>query len=233
MKKINRLGFEYYVLDNTKNSFFWDIESWEIDNYQILKDESKNHSVFVHAGGWIGPFTLFAANLYEKVFCLEPDPEALKELMVNIKYNKYDNVYVEGKAFLDSEKEIIIGTNSSLGQSITNIFQESNGVLVKTTTLKNFFQKNNIPKYSFLMLDVEGSEYLLFDDYEFYENYKPTLLISFHFSFLNDENFQRMLNSLSRLKTIYNIDIDELTKLREQINFGTSFKEINRLYKLI
>ena len=101
------------------------------------------------------------------------------------------------------------------------------------TVIANFFQKNNIPKYSFLMLDVEGSEYLLFDDYEFYENYKPTLLISFHFSFLNDENFQRMLNSLSRLKTIYNIDIDELTKLREQINFGTSFKEINRLYKLI
>ena len=232
MRKINRLGFEYFVVDDTKNSFFWDIETWETGNYEIIKKLSDTHDVFVHAGGWIGPFTLFASNLYKKVYCLEPDPVAFFELEQNVKYNNYENVFLDRRAFLNEEKEIIIGDSAPLGTSVTNIFQKANGVKVDTVSLKNYFKENNIPKNSFLMLDVEGAEYLLFDDFEFFEIYRPTILISYHLTFLSDENFNYLINSLIKLQDLYEINIEELLEQRKTLTHGSCFVELNYLYHL-
>lgn len=232
MRKINRSGIDFFVVDNTKNAFFWDIDYWESENYDTIKKMSLSHDVFVHAGGWIGPFTLFASKLYRQVYCLEPDPNAFDELQKNIECNNFRNIFLDNKAFLNQEKEIIMGSNVPLGGSVTNIFQENNGIVVNTITLKNYFTKNNIPKNSFLMLDVEGAEYLLFDDIRFFEEFTPTILVSYHLTFLTDDNFNYLVESLKKLEKIYNIDVDELMELRKTLLYGDSFVELNYLYTL-
>ena len=98
MKQVNRNGINFNVVTDTADNAFWDITGWEADNYVILKESANTHKVFVHAGAWIGPFTLFCANLYDKVYCLEPDPIAYVELNRNIALNGYENINVENKA---------------------------------------------------------------------------------------------------------------------------------------
>lgn len=230
MKTVNRLGIEFNVIDNTQNSFFWDIHTWEMDNHQKIKQLSETHSIFVHAGGWIGPFTLFASNLFKKVYSLEPDPTAYDELEKNVKCNSYTNIFLDKRALLNEEKEIIIGNSGPLGTSVTNIFQPANGVKVNTVTLNNFFVENDIPKYSLLMLDVEGAEYLLFDDTNFFESFKPTILVSYHLTFMSDNNFEYLIDSLKKLSHIYDVKVDELLEHRKSMPHGGYFVELNYLY---
>jgi FkbM family methyltransferase len=230
MRNINRNGIDFLVNDNTENNGFWDINLWEDYNYRIIKEESNNHKIFVHAGGWIGPFTLYAAKLFDSVYCLEPDPDAFDELKNNIIINNYNNVFYDNKAFYNQITQILIGSDfSPLGRSGTSVFQKDKSVLVDTITLKKYYEDNNLPKNTFLMLDVEGAEYLLFDDIDFFKIYQPKILLSIHLSFLNDENFNFFIESLKKLTDLYDIDIESIYNERKEIQFGSQFRELNYL----
>ena len=233
MRQINRCDITFSVVTDTQNYQFWDIINWESDNYIKIKELSKKHNIFVHAGGWIGPFTLFAAKLFKKVYCLEPDTEAYNELSRNIFINGFTNIKLDNKAFFNSDSNIKIGSKSPLGRSGTSIFQLDKYITVESITLKRYFTENEIPVNSFLMLDVEGAEYTLFDDVEFFEKFKPIILISYHLTFLNNDNFDYLINSLIKIKHIYDIDINELKTQRKTLSFGSEFKELNYLYSLI
>jgi FkbM family methyltransferase len=210
MRNVNRLGVDFLVHDdsNAEIANFWTIDSWEQSNYNLVKDFSGKCSTFVNAGGWIGPFTLFAAKLYEKVYSLEPDPLAYEELVKNIELNNFTNVNLGNKALFDGSKsEISMGSDfSPLGRSGTSIFQSDKAVKVPCTTLMEWFTTNNIPEKSFFILDVEGAEYVLFDDVEFYNKFKPIVLLELHSKFLNDEDFKRMKNAVNNLNHIYNFN---------------------------
>lgn len=209
MKLINRQGIEFLVHTDANDEIerFWNIDLWEHENYNFIKNISSKYSTFINAGGWIGPFTLFAAKLFPSVYSLEPDPLAFEELKRNIELNKFSNIKITNKALFDGTvKEITMGSDySPLGRSGTSIFQKDKSVTTPCTTLKEFFIENNIPKQSFLMLDVEGAEYVLFDDIDFFKDYKPTILIEIHAQFLNDDNFNRLIKNLEKLKEIYDI----------------------------
>jgi FkbM family methyltransferase len=233
MKQVNRNGINFNVVTDTADNAFWDITGWEANNYVILKESANTHKVFVHAGAWIGPFTLFCANLYDKVYCLEPDPIAYVELNRNIALNGYENINVENKAFLDTETVLSIGSDySELGRSGTSMFQQSHAVEVNTITLANYFKHHNLPKNSMLMLDVEGAEYCLFTDTEFFKEYTPTVLVSFHLTMLTDDKYQMMYDSLQKLTDIYNIDLDKLSYERTVSPYGASFRGLDLLLTL-
>jgi len=234
MRTINRQGIDFLVVNDTENNNFWDIDLWEYDNYVKIKELSNTHDTFVHAGGWIGPFTLFSAKLFKSVYCLEPDPEAYNELKRNIEVNNFNNINLINKAFFNKEDDIFIGSDfSPLGRSGTSMFQNNHAIKVKTITLMDYFLENNIPKNSLLMLDVEGAEYSLFDDVKFFEIFKPTILISYHLTFMNDVHFDYLISSLKAIKHIYDIDIDELLEQRKTLSFKKSFVELNYLYNKI
>ena len=233
MKSIVRNGVKFLVVDDTKNKNFWDIDNWESDNYQIIKEKCINHTTFVNAGGWIGPFTIFSSKIYKNVYSLEPDIVAYEELKRNVELNNCDNVKIFNKAFYDENKIIEIGSNySELGGSGTSVFQEKNSISVETITIKNFFKTELINEKTLLMLDVEGSEYLLFKDLDFFEEFKPTILLSLHLTFLNDENYNTLITSLEKLLTIYDFNIDEVIKHREYLQYNSTFREINILMEV-
>lgn len=210
MKTINRQGVEFLVHNDSSDEItrFWNLDSWEQENYPIVKQFATKCSTFINAGGWIGPFTLFAAKLYKSVYSLEPDPLAFDELVKNVELNNFTNVQLGNKALFDgTKKEITMGSDfSPLGRSGTSIFQLDKAVTVPCITLKEFFSQHNIVPGSFLMLDVEGAEYALFDDVEFFEKYRPIIFIELHLKFLNDENFNRLTIALNNLKHLYQID---------------------------
>ena len=141
---------------------------------------------------------------------------------------RYENA--DNKAFYNQITQILIGSDfSPLGRSGTSVFQKDKSVLVDTITLKKFYEDNNLPKNTFLMLDVEGAEYLLFDDIDFFRTYQPKILLSVHLSFLNDENFNYFIESLKKLTDLYEIDIESIYNERKQIQFGSQFRELNYL----
>lgn len=232
MKKVNKNGIEFLVVDDTANSSFWDIPDWEIGNYQILSEMSKNHSTFFHAGSWIGPFTLYCSNLYEKVYGLEPDIVAYEELIRNIELNGYKNIIVENKGLFSKDGSINIGSDySELGRSGTSLFQNNNSITVETTTISNYFKKYNLPKNCMMQIDVEGSEYCLFSNTEFFREYTPTILLSFHLTFLSDENYDILYDSLSKLSDFYIIDLVEISKQRSMFPYGQNFGGFDLLIK--
>ena len=233
MKSVVRNGIEFLVVDDTKNKNFWNFDSWESDNYQIIKDKCINHTTFVNAGGWIGPFTIFSSKIYKDVYSLEPDTVAYDELKRNVELNNCDNVKIFNKAFYDENTTIEIGSNySELGGSGTSVFQEKNSIFVESITIKDFFKTELINKKTLLMLDVEGSEYLLFKDFDFFEEYKPTILLSLHLTFLNNENYDTLISSLEKLLSIYDFNFEEIKKNREYLQYGSTFKEINILMEV-
>jgi FkbM family methyltransferase len=233
MIEVVRNGINFLVKSDTKNKSFWGISNWEYNNYQIISEKSKTHSTFINAGGWIGPFTLYAAKLFKNVYTLEPDIEAFNELKENVILNNFNNVKLYRKAFYDKNGELQIGSNySDLGGSGTSVFQEKNSIIVKSTTLRDFFEIENVGYNPLLMLDVEGSEYVLFDDYKFFERFKPTILLSLHLTFLTDDNYSFLLNCLVRLLDIYDFDIDLIKRSRVEQSYNSTFKELNILMEL-
>jgi FkbM family methyltransferase len=233
MKQVDRNGVSFSVVTDTADAGFWNLNDWEAPNYAILKNASETHKVFVHAGAWIGPFTLFAAKLYDTVYCLEPDPVAFDELKRNIEINAYDNIVLENKAFLDKETKISIGSDySELGRSGTSMFQKNHAVKVDTITLASYYKNHNLPKNTMLMLDVEGAEYCLFSDIKFFEEYTPTVLVSFHLTMLTDEQFNTLYSSLESLSSLYNIDLEHIKNERLVSPYGGGFRGFDLLLTL-
>lgn len=233
MKQVIRNGVSFTVVTDTPDAGFWTLDNWEASNYAILKNAAEDHKIFVHAGAWIGPFTLFAARIYDSVYCLEPDVVAFNELKRNIDINAYENIVLENKAFLDKETTISIGSDySELGRSVTSMFQKSHAIEVETITLANYFKQHNLPKNVMLMLDVEGAEYCLFLDTKFFYEYTPTILVSFHLTMLTDEHFDLLYNSLENLSSLYNIDLTHIKNERTLAPYGGKFRDFDLLLTL-
>lgn len=160
----------------------------------------------VTAGGWIGILECMAAQIYDKVYTLEPDPLLYKELCDNISINNYKNVQIDNLAFFDGSQKTVTmnrGINPNSGGSGMFLNEPEDLFTVNTITLKEYFDKNNIDKYSFLMIDVEGAEYALFDDVEFFEKYKPVILLEHHMMYLTGDRLDRFISAMNNLSHIY------------------------------
>lgn len=232
MKQVTRNGVTFSVVDDTADCTFWDISGWESANYNILQEMSKVHSTYVHAGAWIGPFTLFCANLYDKVYGLEPDVVAYEELKRNIALNNYNNITIENKAFLDKPGSITIGSDySELGRSGTSMFQNNHAITVEAVTLAQYFKQHNLPKNCMLQLDVEGAEYCLLSDTDFFKEYTPTVLLSLHLMFLTDEHYNILYSGLEKLAEFYDVDLNLVASERAITPYKGEWRFIDILLK--
>lgn len=209
-RTVTRHGVSFKVRSDTSNADFWNIADWEAANYEIVKRHAGECPAFVNAGGWIGPFTLFAAKLYERVYSLEPDPAAFAELSRNVALNGLRNTTLENRAFYGDAGTIRIGSDHSpIGRSGTSIFQQDNAVTVPCETLRSFFERHAVPK-AFLMLDVEGAEWVLFDDTAFFAEHRPIVLVELHLDFLDEPKRAHLAAALERLKPVYRTGLEAL-----------------------
>jgi hypothetical protein len=92
--KIIKKSVSFDVERNVEyNPNFWEMVSsniWEPYTFDILeKFLSKQHS-YLDIGAWVGPTTLFGAQLAKKCYAFEPDPVAYSALIRNLDLNPHN-----------------------------------------------------------------------------------------------------------------------------------------------
>jgi FkbM family methyltransferase len=118
----------------------------------------KDGDVVVDVGAHIGVFTVFSAkNADCTVYSYEPRPDNFELLKENVSLNKIERCV---KTF----QFAVGGVSGSLefcmdAQGLGQIGgSNGNKIIVRTVTLKEIFDSNNLLKVNFLKIDVEGEE---------------------------------------------------------------------------
>lgn len=123
------------------------------------------HGIIVDIGANIGAFSLFAARTADTIFSFEPESSNHSQLLKNIALNQYRNIMPFKKAVGGKVGTVTLHrAASNLGASSV-VHQVSNDVeTVEMITLDSVFRLCNIERINFLKIDIEGSEYELFEN---------------------------------------------------------------------
>lgn len=118
--------------------------------------------VVVDVGAHIGIFSVLVASRIKggKVYSIEPSKDNFRLLLEQIKLNDVNvtpfNLALSDKA---GEMKLYGGSHSARGSLLRE--EGDSHELVKTMTLKDFFNEQGIEKCDLLKVDIEGGEYPL------------------------------------------------------------------------
>ena len=133
---------------------------WLLEDYKIKKFEIRSNDVIVDIGAHIGIFTIYASQFCNngKIYSFEPVRENYDLLLNNIKLNNSEQVKPFNLAVSNTNDDVTIYINDD--KAAHSIFPSSeSSINVKSITLQNIFEENNINHCNFLKLDCEGAEY--------------------------------------------------------------------------
>jgi FkbM family methyltransferase len=139
---------------------------------KVLLDQIKTGDLVFEIGSNIGQYSLQISEKLGpagKLICVEPDSDNFKCLSYNIKENKCENVILVNKAVSDKEGKMTMYKDTTTGGRMSSLFREYTGTQqhqtsekVSVTTLRILMDTYGIP--SFIKVDVEGAEHLVFSD---------------------------------------------------------------------
>lgn len=191
------------------NSGNWEPYTFNIFDYFISKDD-----VVFDLGCWYGVTSLYLANLATKVYAIDPDPVCFEEITKNLTLNPDINTKIHPFQLAISNKSetIKLFAREKYGASSSSILQrnrdEKKSVDVNTISLLEFITQEKITQVDFIKMDIEGAEFLILPTLkEFLEqsNY-PTLYVSFHYSFLNENEYAKRVSSKIITKLILKVE---------------------------
>lgn len=137
MSRVTRRGIGFTVEDapTVASWNFWQLwadEGWEQPSFAELDRLLPEGGSLLDIGAWVGPYALWAAaSKHAQVVAIEPDPEAIRQLLLNIEYNNLGKqIHVvphaagpaEGRLLLHSVREWGASTSSTtvdLGESMS------------------------------------------------------------------------------------------------------------------
>ncbi len=158
----------------------------------------------IDIGAWIGPTTLYGANLARHVYAFEPDPVAYDELKYNVAINPNikDKITACPVCISDKCGPTSLGTWSVFGDSMSSLLfnNKPGAVPVKCVTLQRIFEVYNITDCNFVKMDIEGGETIVLPHIrDFLLENEIALFVSFHpFWFKNlQEDVTRMINCIN------------------------------------
>ena len=182
-------------ISSQENLALWEAianQGWEKETLDLIKQEVSDASSFMDIGAWAGPISLYAAHYASTVYAIEPDPVVYTQLKKNVALNTSIehkiNCYQLAIDCEDSTKKLY--ARKDYGKSSTSllarVLDETSSLECDTLTFKSFLKKNNIDRVGFIKIDIEGSEFLALPKMkeELINLGKPSLLISFHLSYL-------------------------------------------------
>lgn len=187
------------VAEGQYDQLWQDIKTgkWEPQTFEILDYFVGSGDIVLDLGAWIGPVSLYAAQLCSEVYAIEPDPVAFAELEKNVQQNpelsskinccKLAISGTKGKLILYAREKYGVSSSSLLPR----IRDEKSDVQVEGMTLKAFIEKENIEKIDFIKIDIEGGEFGLLPTIteELKKMNFPTLFISFHHNYLTEHQY--------------------------------------------
>ncbi|WP_430410388.1 FkbM family methyltransferase [Kordia sp.] len=237
-----------FQVDPGQNKHYWTyINSidWEPHTFAIFDKFINEDSVVLDVGSWSGVLTLYAAKTAREVHALDPDPVCFSELNRNVALNPAVAEKIKTyKTAISAQKETVrLSARETYGASSSSILERKrdteNSLELETVSLADFLAQEHIQKVDFIKMDVEGAEFRILPTIgKALEkvNY-PTLYISFHYNFLNENIYHKnipfvFLNKvLIRLENIFGFSLYKNRIRKEIANLYDDLKAYNYIYK--
>jgi len=161
--RTNSMDFNIFlrmILNESSNEYNIDFEKYL----------SKNKNLVILDGGAnIGLFTYFILNKFNdvKVIAVEPDKDNYKILRNNLK--KYNNVIcINGGIWNYNANLQIMGTScGTVGFVVEEISNPQGKEYIRGFGISDIMKKYHIDHFDIIKLDIEGSEYYVFDEEEY------------------------------------------------------------------
>lgn len=169
---------------------FWEIFIKKVYEYKDIK--VKKGDIVVDLGSNIGLFSIYSIfNGASKVYSVEALPTTYNYLFNNVKNYNIDTLNV---AISDGITKDFFISDRSGSSSIYNKTEKK--VTVNCLDFNNFIENYNINHINFLKIDIEGSEYDMFENIN--ENYLRNNIdiIFLEFHIINNYNIDNIINKL-------------------------------------
>lgn len=214
--KINKKSFFVTGSDAPGAENFWDtVEKggWEWDTYRIFDQFLDKEHSYIDIGAWIGSTVLYGSQVARHCYAIEPDDVAFGILVENINLNPglKSKITSFNGCISNVSGDMKLGTMTNFGDSMSSIsFVKPRSYLtVKSLTLDEFAEVNDIRDCNFMKMDIEGGESLVLPSMEKYlEKNNPTLFLSLHPSWFKDreQDSKQILGLLRTYKHLYYTD---------------------------
>lgn len=238
-----------FQIDPGQNTHYWTyINSidWEPHTFAIFDHFVTEDSVVLDVGSWSGVLTLYAAKTAKEVHALDPDPVCFSELNTNVELNPAvaEKIKTYKTAISDKKETLRLSARETYGASSSSILERKrdteNSLELETISLADFLEKESISQVDFIKMDVEGAEFRILPTIgKAIEkvNY-PTLYISFHYSFLNENLYHKNIPStflnklLMRLENTFGFSLYKKRIRKEIANLYDDLKAYTYIYKM-
>jgi len=182
---------------------------WMIKEYEIEKFDISKKDTVIDIGAHIGLFSLLVSRFCSdgKIFSFEPIQKNFELLTDNLESNKLENIFPFNLAVSKDSSEVKLFLDDD--DSAHSIFGKSNNfVSVKSISLQEIFDKNNINLCKILKLDCEGAEYEIINSLpdEYFDKIE-NIIIEYH---LADSQPDLGRNLISKIK---NAGFDVTTRI--------------------
>jgi FkbM family methyltransferase len=217
-KKYSIHGVEFIAFDIETSKTLSSIgEEFDDDLMEVEKLIFSDNPIIIDVGANVGIVSFYFAKKYPKsiIYAYEAHPINYQNLIKGINENKIDNIYPFNLAvFSESniEIDVYLHPNNTSASSVYRHISTDLLSKVKTISLKDIINQNNIKNIDFLKIDCEGSEFdilsktdVFFDDTIHIEN----LFIEFHkfMENLDNQNIEKEINKLKNFKNCKNIKV--------------------------
>lgn len=166
--KIDNINFKFKdsIISRIVKSVSKEINNGNIYDFKYI--DFKEGDVVIDIGANIGVVSIYLAKKYPflKIYAYEPVVENYNNFIENIKLNKVPEgrIYAFNMAVTSDERDITMNINvlNSGGSSVENIVAigaKPDNNNIKSISLENILNTNNIKKVKLLKIDCEGSEY--------------------------------------------------------------------------
>jgi FkbM family methyltransferase len=195
--------------------------TYELENYQYLKQKLKPDGVFLDVGAHLGLFSIAASKILKngKVYAFEPTNSTFKVLSKILQFNNCKNVEAFQAAVSNKNGEIEFYNgieDGSNANSIVNKDEVKNKFSTKVKTLTiDAFCEEHIIKPSFIKIDAEGAELDVLRGAKItLTNAKPTLILALHPSFIiqNKHSLEEIYDFLKLTGASINFNNSEVKK---------------------
>jgi FkbM family methyltransferase len=208
--KIERYGKTFFVSGNLEYLLFWRLKSWERETYRIFNKFLDSNNSYIDIGAWIGPTVLYGSQIAKKVYAIEPDPIAYKELEKNISLNPElkEKIELHEKCINTLSGKVKFGSMLKGGDSMSSLlFTDSKTKwIVDGITFDEFIKINKVNDCNFIKMDIEGAEEVILPTMKNYlMKKKPTLYLSIHPRFFKNPEIttRKIFNDLLIYKNLY------------------------------
>jgi FkbM family methyltransferase len=214
---ISKNNINFSVTSNPLTQWIWNEmhqNKWEEETFKIFDRFLNAEHSYIDIGAWIGPTVLYGAHKVKHVYGIEPDPIAFEELITNLNLNPSiaSKVTCINAALAEKSGDINLYMRHHFGDSTSSLIPtiSNNHCKVKSITIDDLITQNNIKEVNFVKMDIEGGEYSLIPFlHEFLKTQKPTLYLSLHPGFFN-ENVNLILNKSNDSSSQLNIQTEKL-----------------------